>query len=330
MDTMVSFGFKSQYQMKKVLVDGVFIHNSGSKLILEIIIERAKKDYDKVVLLRDNRLVYAEKESLKEIEINGIFRVVIAALYRMIGYDIIGVNSLGCLIPGIYKWVYFHNATLLEKSSTDFLRFNYFKFSSRIVSTFLVQTEHMRFKLLERGVKNVQVLPLFDLVSFKDLPLESARNDYMYIGAYYPHKNVELLLEGWFRFKDKYELDSILYLTLDNMDFSRLIDSRKAECYDVHNLGWLPKKDLLKECKKVKNFINLSSIESFGLPYLEVGAMYERRMMSLRLAHLDDIVSGLLYVDNNVESVSHGLNELLHTDVITNIKIVDQRQNLFK
>lgn len=316
--------------MKKILVDGVFIHNSGSKLILEIIIERAKKDYDKVVLLRDKRLVYAEKDSFREIEINGIFRVVMAAFYRIIGYDIVGVNSLGCLIPGIYKWVYFHNATLLEKSATDSLRFNYFKFSSRIVSAFLVQTEHMRLKLLEQGAKNVQVLPLFDLVDFKDLPLESPRNDYMYIGAYYPHKNVELLLEGWFHFKDKHEFDSILYLTLDDIHFRRLIDARKAESYDVQNLGWLPKKDLLKECKKVKNYINLSSIESFGLPFLEVAAMYERRMMSLRLAHLDDIVSGLLYVDNNVESVSKGLYELSHSDVISKVKIDDLRQYLFK
>lgn len=315
--------------MRRLIIDGVFIHNSGTKLILEIIVNEALQNYDEVILLRDRRLDFSSQPSLSILKVHPIFRIIVALFFRLRGYEIIGANSLGSLIPGLFKWVYFHNATLLEKNKTDYFRYFYFSLSIKFVKEFYVQSNHMKGTLLRKGAKKVTVLPIFDVIGFKCLPLQGDKNDFMYISTYYPHKNFELLLDAWFSFKAQSEVNSILYLTISDDVFDKIIHKKKAIKYDVKNLGWMTKHKLLEKCSEVRHYINLSSVESFGLPFIEVALMENRKMMSLKLKHLDEIVSGLIYVEASIDSVVKGLYQLLYSEQVIKPRIEDNRKWLF-
>lgn len=95
-----------------------------------------------------------------------------------------------------------------------------------------------------------------------------------YLGAAYPHKNLEMLLSAWLLYEEEYDDDTWLILGgKEDYFYRRLQESEVFQaCQRVRYLGFLPDEDVDAIYQSARAFVWPSLSEGFGLPPLEAMA----------------------------------------------------------
>lgn len=165
-----------------------------------------------------------------------------------------------------------------------FLEKIWFKFGSRNVDQFWVQTESM-FLLLSKKLPTSNI----KLVSFLDkelsLLIKNPTKNYIAIGKptnslIYPadfieHKNHQNLLAAWNILLIKHKSKTPrLFLTIANVHFKELLREIEPPEYSdyIINLGPLDRNEVLLHLNKTSALIFPSLAETFGLPLIEATA----------------------------------------------------------
>lgn len=116
----------------------------------------------------------------------------------------------------------------------------------------------------------------------------------LYVGAAYPHKNVETLLEAW------REIDDIQLVLVGkrNYFYDRLLRRIEAEgMKHIVYTNFLPDEELVGVYKEAEVFLFPSLYEGFGLPPLEAQA-FGTPVISADRASLPEILGeGAMYID---------------------------------
>jgi len=96
----------------------------------------------------------------------------------------------------------------------------------------------------------------------------------LYVGAAYPHKNLDTLLQGWKIFEDRYDEDYQLVLVGKDSHFYRELHktATKYQCKNVVFTGFVPDNELEILYNHASLYIFPSLYEGFGLPPLEAMA----------------------------------------------------------
>jgi glycosyltransferase involved in cell wall biosynthesis len=93
----------------------------------------------------------------------------------------------------------------------------------------------------------------------------------MYVGAAYPHKNLNALLDAWKIFQRKYGREyELVFAGKENFFYQKLQQTLKEKNYtDVRYIGLVSDEDLMLLYKHAKLFVFPSLYEGFGIPPLE-------------------------------------------------------------
>lgn len=167
------------------------------------------------------------------------------------------------------------------------LRLTFERFVSRIfrhrVAAYIVQTPSMQRAVLQwYGARASSQAPVVRVLPFVDA-LHNPRDridmapewDFVYVADGEAHKNHRVLLAAW-QLLAQDGLHPSLALTLSPRDaaLKREIEAVTAEAgLRIHDLGHMPREDVLALYSRAKALVFPSTSESFGLPLIEAAHM---------------------------------------------------------
>ncbi|HQF57429.1 MAG TPA: glycosyltransferase family 1 protein [Candidatus Magasanikbacteria bacterium] len=133
----------------------------------------------------------------------------------------------------------------------------------------------------------------------------------LYVGAAYPHKNLERLLQAWKIFSNKHGNDYQLVLVgKDNYFYHRLINDSSLTLPllkrgEVVYTGFVPDDELIELYKNASLYIFPSLYEGFGLPPLEA-QIHKIPVVSSNASCLPEVLTdSVLYFDpENIEQMA--------------------------
>lgn len=269
-----------------ILVDSIYINNSGGKVLLDYLInEIIKKDLtDKFYFLLDPRGDYNYLEKINH-EIGKPSKLFRYQFYYKNKNTFSKVFCFGNIPPPIKLKIlvctYFHQKLFLEipkgipiKQKIIFqIKGLIFKILQKNTDFWIVQTQVMKDNFLVKSSKlnkeKVLIIPFYP--SLKKGAIENRKKyAFVYVSSGGQHKNHINLLEAFSKFYDEKKTGE-LHLTIDTefKDLNNLISKMISEGYPVINHGFVPRESLAGIYEKAGFSIYPSLSESFGLGIVE-------------------------------------------------------------
>lgn len=309
-----------------ILVDSVYIHNSGGKFLLDYLIENINKKgiIGEFYFLVDSRYNNDILSESKYLTITGSEKNR-KKFYKKNKNIFKKVFCFGNVPPPLKidceVITYFHNILLVDFPSSyplkskvsKFLKRLYIIYRLRNTDTVFVQTKHVKNVFSKvTGYKNIEVLPFFNL---NTLYKKANKNKgFVYISNANPHKNHDILLDAWLKLKILGHSPN-LHLTVTNeypMTINK-IESYKSKGVNIINHGYTKILNLFDLCDIL---IYPSSTESFGLGLVEAVN-----------AGLNVIASSKPFVYEVVEP-SYNFNERNSDSIVKSVLISLQDNNI--
>lgn len=268
-----------------LLIDSLYINNSGGLRLLEYLINVLHVRGIKLHLLADKRClgVFDTLNSVEYLETSMKIRKIIYS------QDLSNYSAVLCFgnIPPLRKlsipvYTYFHNINLLTleeaRSKKEllimWLKREVFRHYRKNTDYWLVQTANTATELcknLSEPEEKIKLMPFYELSpELLQLSKEPHGDDYVYISNYTGAKGHEELLEAW-RILHKQGLDKILHLTvpLTAIEFCERIKAAQNEGVKVVNHGFVPFDEVIELYRQSKAIIYPSHNESLGLGIVE-------------------------------------------------------------
>ena len=327
-----------------ILVDSVFVNNSGGKVLLNYLLRMLYPHRASIILLLDKRY---DPTTL----IDGFEHVFISP--SLISRYFFYVNNkstfskvfcFGNIPPPIRLDInvitYFHNYLLLERPA-GYPRFNgWLKSLKKIIikslrknsDLFLVQSLHTK-QALEKHFEIPQnqcsILPFYD-VPKSQVPLNQSENKFLYISNGNPHKNHINLLEAFKILVDRgFDLELNLTITSEYKQLIEAIEKFKDHGVRVINHGFTDPQPLLQECKYL---VYPSLSESFGLGIIEA-INFGCEVIAADLPYVHSIIVPTATFDpTSPDSIANALRSTLSKEVASKstIKIKNEIESLVK
>lgn len=334
-----------------LLIDAVYIHESGGKVLLEYLVAQLKKEGRCLYLLLDKRL-----ESKAANMIAGVRFFFIEPgersrkkFYRKLPQDIDTVFCFANVPPpipirNICVFVFMQNVLLLANFAdrnlypvVDKIKFSlkkyYIRFLNRQTYQWVVQTPSMKVKLGNAiGVlpSQIQIIPFFPEPG---IPVSAGihdRSKFIYVADGVPQKNHNTLLDAWLILKEKYQLTPELNLTVPE-NFTAIKDRISAllqRGVNVNNHGVCSSKKLQDLYENCGYLIFPSLAESFGLPLIEA-ARAGCGILTADLPYVYDLVQPMKVFDPfNVEMMAIIVMESMLENPKSSIVIANQFDQL--
>lgn len=270
-----------------ILLDALYINDSGGKILLDYLIESLENKNKHVIYLLDervrdkipkvspvNRIVYI-KASLKN---RGNF-------YRVEKNNFTTVLCFGNLPPprklDARVYTYFHQFLYLAlPKSMPFLKkriyemkafvFNCFK---RNTTYWFVQTDLIKKALSEKyKIRSQQIIVLPFYPEFvKDNSITEPRiSQYLYVSSGMPHKNHIRLIEAFSNFFMRHKTGKLILTISDSFpEILELIKSKQSQGVRIENIGFVKQENLQRIYLQSEFLVFPSLAESFGLGLVE-------------------------------------------------------------
>jgi glycosyltransferase involved in cell wall biosynthesis len=268
-----------------ILVDAIYINNSGGKILLDYLIEILEGSSLNICYLLDARI----KDNHPEITTNKLVYLKAGLLRRHQFYSenrdaFTKILCFGNLPPTLRQearvFTYFHQKLFLEVlEETPFqqkmifhVKSFIFKYFRKNTDFWIVQTQAMKEVFLKKIIQikgeSVLVIPFYP--PLKSTVQQKSSTDFVYVSSGSLHKNQFNLLKGFQLFFDR-EKKGVLHLTIGE-EFTELIaciSEMNAQGYPVINHGFVPRDSLAPIYAKANFAIYPSLSESFGLGIIE-------------------------------------------------------------
>lgn len=338
-----------------ILVDAIYIHQSGGKVLLELLIDTIlQRDLkNSFFFLLDTRL---ETSLIKQLNDNRFKHVVASEKERKLYYKHLpaDVGSVVCFanVPPPVSladkkvYIFFHNSLLLESKGMNYklithLKFIikriYIRFKTKANYKWIVQTGEMQKQLIRKldlDPKKISIIPFFlDGMPFRinnQLPLNAKK--FLYVADGVDQKNHSGLLKAWKILSNSTAYKPELHLTIPGT-FTKLLDQIKELNKNgvlIINHGLCTKSqldDLYSQC----NYLIFPSLaESFGLPLIEA-ASAGCEIISSDLPYVYEVVKPLMTFDpRNVSSMVEAIKMVIENPNKRGTEIrVDNQINSF-
>ncbi|PIZ96833.1 MAG: hypothetical protein COX80_00325 [Candidatus Magasanikbacteria bacterium CG_4_10_14_0_2_um_filter_33_14] len=151
----------------------------------------------------------------------------------------------------------------------------------------------------------------------------------LYVGAAYPHKNLNKLLESWELFNEEKSSDYELVLVGKDNYFYQNLKTKFSSLKNVVFTGLVGDSDLVNLYKKASVFVFPSLYEGFGLPPLEA-SLYGLPVVASSSSCLPEVLGeGALYFDpENIEQMADVLYSALTDENVRSDLKYQARENL--
>lgn len=322
-----------------ILIDAVYINDSGGKILLDYLIKELEHTDKKVYYLLDERLSHINFDIKNS---NTITFLKSGLKNRSVFYkrnkDIFTTVLCFANLPPNIKlsckvYVYFHQKLFLEIPSSYNVKTKALLWLKRKVlmhfknntDEWIVQSDTMA-KLLSKkigiNVSNIKIIPFYEVI--KDKTVKKEKSTYLYVSNGHPHKNHLKLIDAFCKFYDTHKTGKLI-LTIDRQfpTLYNFIELKKQKGFPIINHGNVKRDDLGKIYSAAEYLVYPSLSESFGLGLLEaidnnckiIGAdlPYTYAVCNPSLVfdpnEVDSIVSSLsLSLENNVKDSSSKVN----------------------
>lgn len=276
-----------------LLIDSVYIHESGGKVLLEYLLSSLRQRGLSFFLLADERL---SSPVLDELPAGNYCKIKASEtgrkfFYQKLDKNIKAVFCFANVPPPIRPvraevFILFHNTLILsgffDKNASSiiqkfflFLRRKYIWWKNKKQYTWIVQTGSMKERLahaMHMSAGAVFVLPFFR----DDLPAPVQRGatgpfSFLYVADGVQQKNHGSLLDAWSLLNFQHNLQPELHLTIPKRftglaEKVQVLIGKGCRIVNHKRVGKEPLEALYKQCEYL---VFPSLAESFGLPLLE-------------------------------------------------------------
>lgn len=270
-----------------VLLDAVYINNSGGKILLDYLIQQLEKTNLEIYYLLDKRIenLHPNIKASNKVEYLKGGLISKHKFYKKRGNTFQKILCFGNFPPDIRLrgtvFTYFHQLLFLNSPSalpfiTGFqikLKSIIFSLSASNSDFWLVQSGEVKSSLCKKykaiPASKVLIIPFYPPLK-SDCIVSRKKGSFLYVSSGHSYKNHENLLEAFILFFDKHKFGE-LHLTIGD-DFLKLqnrIFYLQQLGYPLINHGFLRREDLALIYKSVDNVIYPSLAESFGLGVVE-------------------------------------------------------------
>ena len=270
-----------------ILIDAIYINNSGGKILLDYLIEELEKSGKKVFYLLDQRV--EEKIQYLDNTDNEVLLMKASLINRHKFYvenrhKFTSVLCFGDLPPSIKLdakvYTYFHQQLYIKfPSDIPFshkvlftLKRYVLKYLFKYSDYWMLQTEVIKNNFQEKfktSSEKLLLMPFYPPIQ-NDQQIKRKAHTYVYISNAPPHKNHVRLINAFCAFYDKYHQGELI-LTIDE-NFPELLELIKQKLelnYPLKNIGFVPRANLSEIYSSSEYLIYPSLAESFGLGIVE-------------------------------------------------------------
>lgn len=329
----------------KVLLDAIFINNSGGKVLLDYLIEEIIKREIDVYFLLDLRL-QEEYPSIPKEKVTYLPNSLLKRhnFYKKHSGELQKVLCFGNVPPTLRLdakvFTYFHNSVLFYTGPEfPFKTALAYKVKSWIIrlcqkntDKWLVQTEFMKSGLSKYWGISPYSVDLFPFFSTQIIPQQEIKRDkysYYYISDGHPNKMHHHLLNA-FAIASSTCSNIKLHLTVSKQypELIQTIEDFNKKGIAIENMGWCGKEKLKEIYQKGGFLIFPSSLESFGLGLIEA-AQYGMPILASDLPFVHEVIRPSLTFDpHSVQSITDAIvksqkEEVLRTELIVSSKVED-------
>jgi glycosyltransferase involved in cell wall biosynthesis len=283
-----------------LLIDALYINNSGGKVLLDYLISELSKREEDIFYLLDKRC----EESYIGLKLKNAIFVEASLKNRKSFYqnDQKKFTHIFCfanLAPPIKcsgkVFTYFHNLLLSEVPSGTPLKKKVILLLKRFLAKriaknsdeFIVQTNYAKKSFLKAfGNHKVSVIPFFNDFGIK--PGIKQKNTFLYVSDGNPHKNHKTLLDAWTNVNIP---NCELWLTISSNypNVQQQIKHLSDQGYQIKNFTGLKREELNALYGKAEYLIYPSLLESFGLGLIE-GALANCKVLAADLPYSNQVV----------------------------------------
>ena len=329
-----------------ILVDALYINNSGGKILLNYLVEEFEKSGLNVFYLFDKRC----ENDFKDISIDRKVFLKASVLNRIKFFknNKDKFEKVFCFAntPPPIKlnksvvFTYFHNVSLLvQPENYSFKEKIIKKVKKRLIQVlskntnfYIVQTltvQKLLIRELKIKTKKILIHPFFKENSYKNILIKD-ENSFVYVSNGNTHKNHLTLFKAWEILAEK-EFYPELNVTITN-DFEQLINKiniLKNNKINIINHGFCNPENLYK---KSQFSIYPSLMESFGLGLIE-SCQANCLVVASDLSYVHDILNPTKVFDpSNSLSLAHTVIEILKNEnpKESNLKISNEIDKIIK
>jgi len=325
-----------------ILIDSIYIHNSGGRALLEILINYTQtQQKDSYYFLIDSRL---DKFLVNKIPADN-YKILDASEKNRRKFYIqnkIKFTFFVCFSnvppPITLKRpviIYFHNDLILNAKNSNFgllqrfkfyLKKRYIFFRMNEAYFWVVQSRIMKENLnkyLRINLSKIYIFPFFE--KFSPIPeIRLVPNTFLYVASLSKNKNHKKLIQAFIEASLKTNKTFTLKLTLTPTEFEKIsIETNyKKSNFELINLGVLKKESLIYYYQEANFLIYPSLKESFGLPLIEA-TNFSLKIIASDLPYVHEIIKPSLTFDPySVESISKSILKAMETDNLPETKVL--------
>lgn len=270
-----------------ILIDALYINNSGGKVLLDYLMTQLELTDKRVFYLLDERIVGNTVPIKKTNQVLFLKAGLWSRnfFYKQHKNDFTTVLCFGNLPPTVKinakVYTYFHQLLFLETPKGTSLatklliglKMKVVRYLRPNTNFWLVQTERVKTKFIQKyavAPDSVLVLPFY--IPFDEIEFSVVRNphQYVYISSGVPHKNHIRLINAFCAFFEKHK-KGVLYLTISEefVFLKKYIEDKKNLGFPIINVGQIDRFQLQKLYLQSAFHIFPSLSESFGLGLIE-------------------------------------------------------------
>lgn len=314
-----------------LLVDSLYINNSGGKVLLDFLVEQLELSGLKPFYLFDDRnrndfqTIPAERKLYLKASLRKRHSFYIQNSDRFSKVFCFG-NLAPTIRLKIPVYVYFHQRIFLSVPK-DFSKKEKFIFKIKSLlfrkllknaDYILLQTESIKTEFLQKIKKinktKIKVIPFYSHLDY--LHSEKIKNTFLYVSGGVSHKNHDLLIDAFISFYNHCKQGELI-LTISR-DFEILynrIENLKALGYPITNLGFIPKQELEIQYSRSEYLVYPSLSESFGLGIIE-GLEAGCKIIGANLSYMHAVCNpSLLFDPRSAKELEECLKLAVTTDV---------------
>jgi glycosyltransferase involved in cell wall biosynthesis len=310
-----------------ILLDAVFINNSGGRVLLEYLVPQLFERHPNTFFLLDSRV----KDSFSFLPQNQVKFIPNSLIERHEFYKknfnkFSSVLCFGNVPPSVRLtakvFTYLHNSVLFY-TIPDFpfkvaigykVKSIIVRLLKRNTDFWCVQTPYMKNELQKHWKINsdkIVIAPFFKSFDFSEA-LKRKPYEYYFISDGHPNKMHHNLLEAFKKAFKKYPMISLqLTISAQYPELIKKIESLQNEGISVRNLGWCSS-DQLKSIYSQGGFLIFPSTqESFGLGLIEA-AQYGMNVIASDLPFVHEVIEPSLTFDPwNIDSIADAIERSL-------------------
>ena len=269
-----------------ILIDALYINNSGGKILLDFLIQKLEESSKEVYYLLDARV----ENHIPEIKESNTVLFMKASLflrkafYKKHSDSFSTVFCFGNLPPNIKLqakvYTYFHQQLYIRLPETVglkqrisfFLKRKVFRSFVKNSDYWLLQTHLIKTNFESKfniDPAKVLVLPFYPKAESQEVFIRK-RYSYLYVSNATVHKNHIRLINAFCNFYTEHKLGT-LTLTIGD-DYPELLDlikDKQLKKFPIRNIGFVKREELIRIYKESEYLIFPSLAESFGLGLLE-------------------------------------------------------------